>query len=185
MEKWRNLEKATLPIKALNASVSSLSPGARVRWSDLEVTDTGSNPVVSSLIKADQANGSSFIDWISNSIRPQQAAGNQTPSVLYAMGRKDFGFITKHIRPEFASRLDQYFDLYGYAQDKIAVPQRYVRNHWTYVKTRGCTVKGNIPASANAEICAIYDSGIRWYHYTAEVGRYDESYAQGNVPLGG
>lgn len=85
----------------------------------------------------------------------------------------DYGFMRKHIRTEFAKIIDNYFDMYGYAQHIRKVPNRAVRPHWTYTKTIGCCAKGSVPADDMATICGIYDKGITFWRNGNEIGNYN------------
>lgn len=105
--------------------------------------------------------------------QPPQAHTGAGSSAMASVHLLDFGFMKKHIRPEFARIIDDYFNMYGYATHRCKVPNRNVRPHWTYTKTVGCCVKGTIPADSMAHICKIYDTGITFWKNGSEVGRYD------------
>ena len=62
--------------------------------------------------------------------------------------------------------------MFGYATKKIKVPNRNVRPHWCYTKTRDCVVKANAPADDVRKICQIYDNGITFWKNPSEVGNY-------------
>ena len=102
---------------------------------------------------------------------PHNTGGN-TPDYLTSNRLKGFWFFHRVIRPEFARKIDQFFDRFGYAQHKIDTPNIRARNRWTYVKTVDCMVHGNIPADAIATIQSIFDGGITWWADTDNVGNY-------------
>lgn len=104
--------------------------------------------------------------------QPAQAHGGQASSILASLDMLDFVFSTKTIRAAQAKIIDDYFSMYGYAIKRCQVPNRNARPHWTYVKTIGCHVEGNIPADANMEICKIYDRGIRFWNNATEINNY-------------
>lgn len=106
-------------------------------------------------------------------IKPPQANTGAGSTTMASIGMLDFAFMHKHVRKEFAEIIDDYFDMYGYATHRCKIPNRNVRPHWTYTKTVGCCVKGSVPADDMATICKIYDTGITFWRYGAEVGRYD------------
>lgn len=83
-----------------------------------------------------------------------------------------FTVYEKHIKPEYAKRIDAYFDKYGYAQRSMYVPERQNRNHWSYLKTVGCNIKGNINNTDLVTIKTIYDNGITTWNNLEEVGDY-------------
>lgn len=77
------------------------------------------------------------------------------------------------IRPEYAEVIDKYFSAYGYAIHKVKVPNINSRPLWNYTKTQGCVVIGDVPATALANISAIFDRGIRFWKTNAEIGNYE------------
>lgn len=104
--------------------------------------------------------------------KPPQANGAQTAMCDYALGTKQFFFKYLTIRPEFAAIIDDYFDMFGYATHRVKVPNRNVRPHWTYTKTKGCIIVGGIPADASKKIISIYNNGITFWKNGNEVGNY-------------
>lgn len=84
-----------------------------------------------------------------------------------------FTVYEKYIKPEYAKRIDAYFDKYGYAQRSMYVPERQNRNHWSYLKTVGCNIKGNINNTDLLTIKTIYDNGITTWNNLEEVGHYE------------
>lgn len=83
-----------------------------------------------------------------------------------------FTVYEKYIKPEYAKRIDAYFDKYGYAQRSMYVPERQNRKHWSYLKTVGCNIKGNINNTDLVTIKTIYDNGITTWNNLEEVGNY-------------
>lgn len=92
-----------------------------------------------------------------------------------------FSFYQMGIKPEYAKIIDEYFNVRGYRVDTVKVPNRAVRQHWTYCKTRGCVVRNNpttgggAPADDLAEICRCYDNGITFWRSPEYVGNYSLS----------
>lgn len=84
-----------------------------------------------------------------------------------------FTVYEKFIKLEYAKRIDAYFDKYGYAQRSMYVPERQNRNHWSYLKTVGCNIKGNINNTDLVTIKTIYDNGITTWNNLEEVGHYE------------
>lgn len=83
-----------------------------------------------------------------------------------------FTVYEKFIKREYAERIDDYFDKYGYAQRSMYVPERQNRKHWSYLKTVGCNIKGNINNTDLVTIKTIYDNGITTWNNLEEVGNY-------------
>ena len=108
-------------------------------------------------------------------INPIHQRGNQSDAALFVSDAIGFGFAMKQILPRELSRLDDYFTMYGYAQNIVDVPQRKVRNEWTYVKTVGCSVRGYLPVDAQRHINEIHDAGIRYWTDITKVGLYNRN----------
>ena len=96
----------------------------------------------------------------------------------WVTGHQEIYFKAMGIKEEFARKIDKFFDAYGYAVNTIKVPSMHNRPKWTYVRTRGCIVRGNIPDKFRAEICNIFDAGIRFWAVGAggnvDIGNYEQ-----------
>ena len=114
-----------------------------------------------------------------HSTLPNQARGSINSTALFVKDRINFYFCVRQIRPEFAQIIDQFFDRFGYACHRIKVPNIHVRQRWTYTKTIGCEVEGNIPSEARDEINAMFNAGITFWDASANVGDFTAS----NLPL--
>lgn len=66
---------------------------------------------------------------------------------------------------QYAKIIDDYFTLYGYATKTILANTsfRKRRTRFTYVKTVGASINGQIPGDAMIDICSRYDSGVRFW----------------------
>ena len=109
---------------------------------------------------------------VDHSKMPNQAKGASGTQALLASGQLQFTFMTKHIKPEFATIIDDYFTMFGYATHRTKIPNRNVRPHWTYTKTTGCVIHGSVPADDMKNICKIFDNGITFWKNGNEIGNY-------------
>lgn len=73
-------------------------------------------------------------------------------------------FANYSIKPEFARKIDKYFDLYGYQTNELKIPNINNRPNWNYVKTLNANINGNIPQMDLAEIKELFNSGITLWH---------------------
>lgn len=89
-----------------------------------------------------------------------------------AMRTKRFTYIQRQIKAEYAEIIDKYFTMFGYKINKVGIPSRNARPHWTFVKTTNCQIKGKLPADDAKFICDIYNHGITWWNNGDEVGNY-------------
>ena len=104
--------------------------------------------------------------------RPPQAKGNNGSSVDVATRTKDFWFRQMQITPQYARIIDDYFDVYGYATQRVKVPNTSSRPHWNYTKTKDCVIVGSVPADDMRKICSVYNSGVTFWKNGANVGNY-------------
>ena len=114
-------------------------------------------------------------------IKPPKVGGNANGTSIHtALNDLTFIFVNRRIRLEEAKRIDDYFTRFGYAQKNLAVPNRNARSEYTYVKTIGCAVTGEIPADDAKTISQIYDKGITWWKNPNYVGMYHKVT---NIPI--
>lgn len=104
--------------------------------------------------------------------KPSQAKGSNGTSVSVATRTKDFWFKRMHVTSQYAKIIDDYFDMFGYATNRVKVPNISTRPHWNYVKTNDVCLVGSVPADDMERIQKIYNSGITFWKYGNEVGNY-------------
>lgn len=105
-------------------------------------------------------------------IQPNHAHGTSTSNLLVTLQNMDFQFYHKHIKAEFAEIIDNYFSAYGYACHKVKIPNLSARREWTFTKTIGCKIRGNMPADDEAKVCEIFDKGITFWNCPDHIGQY-------------
>lgn len=64
---------------------------------------------------------------------------------------------------QYAKVIDDFFTMYGYAQNKVGFPNIHARSRYTYIRTIGFNCTANIPQEARKYINARYDAGIRFW----------------------
>lgn len=105
-------------------------------------------------------------------VQPAQSKGTQSPSVAVAQQEHNFKVIKKCITSERARIIDDYFDLYGYKTMRVKVPNRNVRENWTYTKTVDCNISGNMCNDDILKIQSIYNKGVTFWVNPENVGSY-------------
>lgn len=83
-------------------------------------------------------------------------------------------FIFKKMQVERneAKSIDDFFTRFGYTCNKLKVPSRNNRPHWTYTKTSGCNITGEFPSDDITKMKSIYNKGITFWNFASEVGNY-------------
>lgn len=112
---------------------------------------------------------------ISNAIRNPSAdisVGRSAPDAMFGLLQKEFFFYKMSITRNYATMIDDYFDMFGYAVRQHIVPNMNARPNWTYCKTIGCIVHGNMPASAARDIESMFDNGVRFWKNHNNIGNY-------------
>lgn len=109
---------------------------------------------------------------------PDTAKGNATAEgVQYATDRAGIYIIEMRIKNEYLKICDDYFTRYGYAQNAVFssndLNERINRPHYTYTKTTGALIKGEMNAADLETIEGIYDNGITTWDTLEDVGNYD------------
>lgn len=103
---------------------------------------------------------------------PVSSKGNPSSNLMVQDRTKNFYFRQMCITKNYAEMLDDYFDMYGYAVKQHGVPNMNARPNWTYVKTIGCVVHGNLPSSDAKDIEDIFDHGVRFWKNHNQIGNY-------------
>lgn len=91
-----------------------------------------------------------------------------------ANGIKGVTLKWKTIRPQYVSLLEEYFNRYGYLQNKIDVPRLTGNESLNYIKTEGCTLGGNIPQEDMQVIKEMFDNGVTMWH-NGTIGSYTDN----------
>lgn len=119
--------------------------------------------------------GAEGLSMVSAIFNPAKQSGGFNKNIELKYNEIGFSFYVMGIKPEFAKIIDNYFNLRGYQVNTVKVPNRAVRQHWTYTKTKGCIVVGNAPSDDIRKICNIYDKGITFWRSPEYVGQYQLS----------
>lgn len=114
-----------------------------------------------------------FARIVDHEVLPPTAHGNNNGNILFQAGKMTFMWCHKTIRYEYASMLDNYFDMFGYAVHRAGIPNRKARPYYTYVKTVGCSLDGSVPVEDLRKIESIFDKGVRFWTTAATFGVYD------------
>lgn len=74
-------------------------------------------------------------------------------------------------KSQCAAVIDEFFDMFGYATDRVKVPETFSRKSWNYVKCVNSAIYGSAPADQLAMINQIYNAGVTFWH-TDDIGNY-------------
>ena len=148
------------PGKYIEQALSSAFKSTSGSLMDMATGDTGAS------------GWDTFRRTVNSSKHPNKASGAPSGEVMVANRYHGFWLKQMCVSNSNARMIDDFFDMFGYATNRIKIPNRTVRPHWNYVKTNGCVVMGNAPADDVRAICQIYDNGITFWKNASEVGNY-------------
>lgn len=104
---------------------------------------------------------------------PPTIQGQQTSDALAtSTGRCGYSIYQMTIKSSMAKRIDSFFDRFGYKTNMNKVPNTHVRPHWTYTKTVGCNLTGDVPQDHLVKIASVFDNGVTFWRNPDEVGDY-------------
>ena len=114
-------------------------------------------------------------------LQAKKADINNTPPQLVKMGSNtafDYGngyrgvyIMKKQIKPEYRKKLTHFFNMFGYKQNEVKIPNFHTRRYWNYVQTESCIITGNFNNTDLQELKSVFDNGITFWH-TDDVGNY-------------
>lgn len=104
---------------------------------------------------------------------PNKAQGATGGNARMQCGFAGYYIAQRFLRAEQAKIVDDFFTMFGYQVDRVKTPNVTGRPYWNYVKMANACHTGNIPADDLAQINAIYDAGVTFWH-TSAVGDYSK-----------
>ena len=99
--------------------------------------------------------------------------GSASSTSLMAHGKYGIYGCRMSVMADYARTIDNFFTMYGYAQNRIATPVLNARKQFTYIKTRGINIHGNIPIDAKEAIEGRFNNGIRFWKTASQMDNYD------------
>lgn len=76
------------------------------------------------------------------------------------------------LRPEYREKLQQYFDAFGYASNRVGVPNMNNRSRYNYVRCNSVNIYGDVPQEHLAVIRNMFLNGVTFWHDWDNVGEY-------------
>lgn len=115
--------------------------------------------------------------WQDMKIAPNEAKGIQSVGLAYQHGFKGYIFEIKTCDKYRARALDDYWTIYGYPIRHIANPGSLLHNRpsWTYIKTSGCSLSGQIPEYVKNVLEQLFDAGLTFWDSSKTIGDYSQS----------
>lgn len=93
-------------------------------------------------------------------------------SLPFAMNKTGF-YATRVFQPkQYIKNIDDFFTMYGYAQNRLMVPRLDVRAVFTYVRVTDIQLAIPMPSDAYSAIKGIFQNGIRFWKNADSVGNF-------------
>ena len=99
--------------------------------------------------------------------------------VTFARNEQNFGCYKMSIKQEYARKIDEYFNKFGYQVNEIKLPNQTGRPYWNFVQIGQyeeigyVNNLGSVPALAMENINNIYRSGVTIWHDHSNLGNYN------------
>ena len=113
------------------------------------------------------------IDMMQSAIGLAGNSSGGSEAVLMAVnGSLDVIIRAYTVKPEFRSKLQSYFDAYGYKSNRIGIPYLNNRPRFNYVRCNTVNIYGNIPNEHLDTIRSMFLNGVTFWHDYENVGTY-------------
>ncbi len=111
---------------------------------------------------------------------PQSSGSINGGDVTFARNEQNFGIYKMSIKSEYARKLDEYFNKFGYQVNEIKSPNVTGRPYWNFVQIGSYENIGyptntimSVPAGSMEKINSIYRSGVTIWHDHTNLGNYN------------
>lgn len=167
------------------AHVNAIGTRIAARETASQLTEFGGQSILSGI-----AGGASLDAQVANASHlPTATRGQATPDLRWMLGIQGVYALRMSVKAEIAEQIDQFFDMWGYAVDRVEEVNITSRPYWNYVKTGGAAPRStNIaagtsapftrgrgtPAEALAIIKQVFDGGVTFWHTTSGFGDYSQ-----------
>lgn len=162
----------------IGAASAALSPAMQIAGTALGTSTIGNAVGSVAQLGATAMNASK---------QPTTTRGQTDFDTLFATGIQGFGMQKVCVKAEIAEQIDEFFDRFGYAVERIEAVNITSRPAWNYVKTGGSSPRSlnggtastapftrgaGTPAEALDLIRRCFDRGITFWHTTSGFGDY-------------
>ena len=79
------------------------------------------------------------------------------------------------IKAEYAQKIDNYFEMFGYKLCTVATPNFTSRSNWNYIKTVDVNLTGDIPEDDMQRLKDLFNGGFTVWHTTTYFLDYSQT----------
>lgn len=113
-----------------------------------------------------------FVNMLAGNERSQRYTAASS-TATFAMGMHGFVFRRQCPDLDTLEKIDTFFDMFGYAVNKVKMPNLNTRECWNYVQLDTPCIVGSVPVQGMNRIKQAFSDGIRLWHVD-EVGEYNK-----------
>lgn len=107
---------------------------------------------------------------------PDSAQGNtNTGDINFSLGKVSFTGYKMSIKAEYARKIDEFFNAFGYQVNEFKNVQYTSRRSWNYIKTKGIAIEAQIPQGDLQSIKDIFNNGVTMWHNPSTFMDYSQS----------
>ena len=107
---------------------------------------------------------------------PDSAQGNtNTGDINFSLGKVSFTGYKMSIKAEYARKIDEFFNAFGYQVNEFKNVQYTSRRSWNYIKTKGISIEAQIPQADLQSIKDIFNNGVTMWHNPSTFMDYSQS----------
>ena len=125
----------------------------------------------------------SYINTVTNSLAQGYLAQHMPDQVHGDTNSSDYNYSAglfidirrMSVRREYAKIIDDYFSMFGYATNRVKLPNINGRRNWNFVKTSRCYIEADIPQDDLQEIKLMFDKGITFWHNPLTFADYTQN----------
>ena len=178
MDSWKAWIAQNSVPEAISAYAGGLGIGAAAAGSILAATGAGAAVAMgAAALTAGAAVGALASGKLSEmykaSIKADICKGSlNNANINVSSGIQTFFAGRVSVNKQTAEIIDDYFDRFGYATNRVKVPNITSRRNWNYIKTIGSNVDGNIAGDDKQKIDTIFNSGITFWHNGDNIDNY-------------
>ena len=107
---------------------------------------------------------------------PAQFSGNVNSGDAWSSANEiTYRFNFMSIRSEYAQRIDDFFEMFGYKVNRVMTINTNTRSNWNFVKTIDVNITGDIPERDLQELKDLYNGGFTIWHTTTYFMDYTQT----------
>lgn len=161
--RWLSYNSATISNKIDWASINPVIDTASALASTGSLL-SGATAALSSAASSIENLSSIGAQMMDMKKRPSGHSGTINCSGLFGAEMASVQYGVKTIPGYLAQCIDHYFDRFGYATNRVKVPNMTGRSTFNYVQTLDCTITGNIPFNDINNIKNAFNRGVTFWH---------------------